>query len=363
MGAPPVKRDSLALACLVLAIVANLALPAAQAQGPEQGEGITAPDGVVAGAPAFGPDTAPNEIARGTLDVICESILGAASSEEWQPLGLSNFFTEGWDDPYVRSPVGSKGAPKQNWFGAADGIFLRSVTLEFFYTNGLTTNQGLLLNPFPWAPVKPAANGNQYWASCNLYLPLNQRLELLLVAPFLASNKTSPDGHYVTNFGDLTISERFRLIEQQDFSFQAALTERMPTGQTVNGNDIAYITPAAEFWWNFAPKWVMRGSTGINIDTGRKSATDTYFNNVALGRYVTSKDARLFRSMVVHLAVSTMTDVLGRDGHNYEVYVAPGVRFGLDRSGKWYALGAVQVPVTGPHSYAYQLDFALSRDF
>jgi hypothetical protein len=57
-----------------------------------------------------------------------------------------------------------------------------------------------------------------------------------------------------------------------------------------------------------------------------------------------------------------MSDVLGRDGHISEVYVAPGVRFGLARS-KWYALGAIQVPVTGPHSYAFQADFALSRDF
>ena len=132
--------------------------------------------------------------------------LRAGFKEEWHPLSLSTFFSEGWDEAYVRSPEGTNEAPKQNWFGAADGVFVRLNTLNFFYTNHMTTNLGLLLTPLPWAPAKPKTNGNEYFASYNLYLPLNQRLELLIVAPFIASNKTSPTGHYVGNFGDLTVS-------------------------------------------------------------------------------------------------------------------------------------------------------------
>ena len=137
---------------------------------------------------------------------------------------------------------------------------------------------------------------------------------------------------------------------------------RTPTGQTVNGNDINYITPSVEFWWNFAPKWVFREGTGINIDTGRTSATDTYMNNAAIGRYLTSRDAIFFKQMVAHVAVATMSDVLGRKGHITEVYVAPGVRFGLDRDGKWSVLAAMQIPVAGPRPYAFQLNFAISRN-
>jgi hypothetical protein len=185
----------------------------------------------------------------------------------------------------------------------------------------------------------------------------------LVVAPFIASNTTGPTGHYVANFGDLTISERFRLIEQRNFSLQALLTERIPTGQTINGNDINFITPSVEFWWNFAPKWVFRGGTGINIDTGRTSATDTYMNNVAIGRYLTSRDAPIFKQAVAHVAVSTMTDVLGRKGHITEVYVAPGIRFGLDNNNKWFALAAIQIPVTAPQPYAFQPNFAISRNY
>jgi len=48
----------------------------------------------------------------GPLDVIHESIFGPASKEEWHPLSLSTFFSEGWDEAYVRSPEGTNEAPK-----------------------------------------------------------------------------------------------------------------------------------------------------------------------------------------------------------------------------------------------------------
>lgn len=316
---------------------------------------------VIPRPPAYIPGTQPARVARGPFEVMYESIFGAASVDDWQPLGLSTFLSEGWDQPFARSPAGTNGAPKQNWFGAVDGIFVRVNTLNFFYTNSMTTNSGLLLTPLTWAPVKPNTNGNEYWASYNVYLPLSQRLELLAVVPFVASNTTSPTGNYIGNFGDLTISERFRLIEQRNFSMQAVLTERTPTGQTVNGNGIPLIAPSLEFWWNFAPRWVVRGGTEIGI--GRTAATTVYVNNVAIGRYLTTKDARFFKELVAHVAVSTQSDFLGRKDSITDVYIAPGIRLGLDRELKWYALGAIQVPVSGPHPYAWQPSFALLRNY
>jgi hypothetical protein len=327
------------------------------------------PTGLVAGAveepdptPAFGPTTPPR-IVLGPLEAIHESIFGAASKEEWHPLSLSTFFSEGWDEAYVKSPAGTNEAPKQNWFGAADGIFVRLDSLNFLFTDHMTNNRGLLLTPLPWSPAKPKTNGNEYFASYNLFLPLNQRLELLVVVPFIASNKTSPTGHYVGNFGDLTIVSRFRLIEQRNFSMVAFVSERIPTGKTVNGNDINFVSPSLEFWWNFAPKWVLRGGTGINIDTGRLSATSVYFNRLSIGRYLTTKDARLFKELVAHVTVATLSDVAGRAGHISDVYIIPGFRFGLDKDQKWYVLGGVQVPVSGPHPYDWQPNFSLVRNY
>jgi hypothetical protein len=386
MGSCAVKRARLTLVWAALNILTGMGLASARAQvgvsssggasvaapAPPRGgvghelAGVEPPQATTPAAldPADnGPEMPSDRFATGPFGVILESIFGAASEDEWTPLDLTTFLSDGWDRPYVKSPAGTNGAPKQNWFGSADGIFVRLSAVDFFFTDGMTKNNGLLLSPFPWAPTKPDTNGNEYWASYNLYLPLNQRLELLVVAPFIASNTTSPTGHYVGNFGDLTISERFRLIEHRNFSLQAILTERTPTGKTVNGNDINFVTPSVEFWSNFAPGWVCRGGTGMNIDTGRTSATDTYFTNFAIGRYLTTKDARFFKSMVAHVAVSTMSDVLGRKGYITDCYIAPGLRFGLGPERKWAVLSAIQVPVTGPHPYAYQLSFGLSRNF
>ena len=98
------------------------------------------------------------------LDVIIESIFGEASVEDWQQLSLSTFFSQGWDQPWAKSPPGTNGAPKQNWFGAADAAFVRLNSLNFFNVNGMTNNNGLLLTPLPWSPAKPKTSGNEYWA-------------------------------------------------------------------------------------------------------------------------------------------------------------------------------------------------------
>jgi hypothetical protein len=321
-------------------------------------------------SPAAGPvyvsdptQVIPADVGPGPLEVIRESIFGPAPPEQWHPLSLSTFFSEGWDEAFVRSPEGTNGAPKQNWTGSADGIFVRLNSLSLFFMDNMTSNSGLLLTPLPWSPTKPKTTGNDYFATYELFLPMNQRLELLIVAPYIASNTTGPTGHYVGNFGDLTFEAKFRFIEQRNFSVMGFVAERTPTGKTVNGNDINLVVPSLEFWWNFAPKWVVRGGTGINIDTGRTSATDSYYTKLAMGRYITTKDARFFKQLVAYLAVATQSDVLGRAGHITDVYVTPGCRFGLDDDEKWFVIGAIQVPVAGPHPYDFGTICTLVRQY
>jgi hypothetical protein len=54
-----------------------------------------------------------------------------AAAPDWTPLSLSTFFTDNSNAPYAQSPAGTDGTPRQNWFGAADGIFLRLWSLNF----------------------------------------------------------------------------------------------------------------------------------------------------------------------------------------------------------------------------------------
>jgi hypothetical protein len=88
-----------------------------------------------------------------------------------------------------------------------------------------------------------------------------------------------------------------------------------------------------------------------------------YFNDLAIGRYFTTKNARVFEELVAHVAVSTLSGVQGRKDRITDVHVAPGIRFGPGADQKWYVLGAVQVPVSGPYPYDWQPQFAPVRNY
>ena len=306
--------------------------------------------------------TSPPRVVLGPLEVMRESIFGRASRKGWKPLSLWTFFSEGWDEPFARSPDGTNGAPKQNWISTPAGIFGRYGTLDFFDANDLKPVAGLLLpTNFPFVPVHPRTTGNQYAGLTSLLVPLSMRLQLLLGTTYISDNKSSPDGNYVGNWGDTSVQGRFRLIEQRDFTMVAYLGERIPTGKSVNGNDINLISVGAEFWWNFAPQWVLRGGTGINILTGRKSATSVYANQLSIGRYLTTKDARFLKELALYATFSAMSDVSGGDHFLSDAYVLPGMRFGLGKDQKWYALGGIQVPLSGPRPFSWQPQFTLTR--
>ena len=152
------------------------------------------------------PSAPPARVDYGPLDVIRESIFGPASKENWKPMTLDTFFTEGWDEPFVNAPEGTNGAPKQNWIGAPAGVFGRFATLDGFYTNHLNNVPGLFLTPnAPFMPVHPFTNGNQYTGYGTILVPLNARMELLFGTAFITSNKSSPAGGYTGNWGDTGI--------------------------------------------------------------------------------------------------------------------------------------------------------------
>ncbi|MCA1685935.1 MAG: hypothetical protein LC745_08110, partial [Planctomycetia bacterium] len=305
----------------------------------------------------------PPKVVMSPWDVAIESIFGPANESDWKPLSLGTFFSEGWDTPFANSPPGTNGAPKQNWQGAPVGVFGRLATLDFFYTNHLNNVPGNFLTPnAPFMPVHPLANGNQYAGYTTILLPLNSRFEILLGTVFIADNRVSPGGPYVGNWGDTGIQGRFHLVDQRNFSMVALIGERIPTGKSVNGNDINYVTPGLEAWWNFAPKWVVRGGTQINIDTNRPSTSNSvYVNQLSMGRYITDKDAAYFKNLVFYTTASVLSDTSGGANHYVnDVYIFPGLRFSFDAKDKLGANFGAQVPVSGPQAYAWQPQFNLT---
>ncbi len=212
-------------------------------------------------------------------------------------------------------------------------------------------------------PVHPFTTGNTYAGYTTILIPLNARMELFLGTSFINSNKISPGGPYNGNWGDTEIRAIFHLIDQRNFSLTGFLSERIPTGKTINGNGINYVTPGFEFWWNFADRWVLRGGSSINILTNRKSGTTVYVNQLSMGRYLTTKDANVFKELEIHLTVSALSDISGGAGFVNDIYLFPGFRFGLDKTEKWYVLGGVNVPVSGPQAFVWQPQLSLTRNY
>jgi hypothetical protein len=272
-------------------------------------------------------------------ETVVESVTGDVYSEpsNWQDLTYSNLFSEGWDKPWASPPNGSGGAPRQGWLNAYDGVFYRLGIAVFGWQHGL--------------------NGDGYTGDLVNYTPLSQRFEIQTDIP-MVSNGGGAGRESQTNFGDLKITPRVILSESKDVTQSFNLTFRAPTGNSFNGNNVASITPQYQFWANAWKGLVVRGGAGFTIpysgDITKTGARTTFDANLAVGYYMTPHDFTPFGDMVWYLStnVSQPIDNRAKNSGTF-VSLTPGFRSHLGQN--WYLLGAVEIPVTNPQPYDYQV--------
>ena len=135
------------------------------------GDGVALP--IVANTIAAPPGVAmPEEMVMNSpFDVAMESIFGEANSANWRPLSARNFFSEGWNQPFVFTPRSTSGAPRQGWINSFDGVMYRL----WFNAFGYRQNVG--------------KNGNTYFSDWTIFVPLNRRLDIRLDIPYVNTNK------------------------------------------------------------------------------------------------------------------------------------------------------------------------------
>ena len=267
--------------------------------------------------------------------VILESICGKPDPDTWRPLPCSTLFSEGWLEPWVPSPNGSGGAPRQGWINAADGNLYR---LSFF-TFAEAFNQG--------------SKGNAYLGAYTIFTPLSRRLVLITNIPFVLRNSagsglpfispgglTMPTSKNHTTFGDLSFTPRVLLHETKDFSLTAEVAVLVPTGNLPLAGKTALI-PAFSFWNNFAGRWVIRGGIGDYIPLGG-GGSDSLISQLAIGQTLTDHDVPLFGDFTWY--VSTVVNTPLRDGQHTSVTLTPGMRTHLGRD--WYFLAGLPTPLT-----------------
>ncbi len=299
-------------------------------------------------------------------DVIGQSLFGPLRPERWRPLGLAGFLSEGWDEAYAPVPSTegtSRIAPRQTWINNADGAFYRLFVFSFGFARGLPGNADLY-------------NGSYF-----MFTPLSRRFEIGWFFPFVVSDPRSPGKsptNYDTGVGDLTIAPRFLLAEDKRYSVTSNLFVRVPTGNGLNGNGVASLSPDVEFWANPFGGWVFRGGAGVttptnlspakiallsgNPWTGFNASPSTFSSfdaRFAVGKYITAPDAKFLPNLVVDVAANLHTAISGGNATYFSL--TPGFRFGIGN--EWYLLGGVEVPLVGPLPFQTQTIFQIIKNF
>lgn len=338
----------------VLALSSFAMLSSAAAQNPSQPAGMPAQSfaklvssestpetsgGMTVSDPSYDPGlgAAPSDdwCEMGCFDTITESIFGKPDPNTWHPLPLSTLFSEGWNEPWVPSPDGSGGAPRQGWINATDGNLYR---LSFF-----TFAQGFNNPP----------ESNAYLGAYTIFLPLSRRIELIANIPFVVCNNaatglpiisptqpTATLSQSFTTFGDFSITPRVLLHETKDFSLTAELAVITPTGsKPLAGN--SSLAPAVGFWNNIADGWVVRGGVGVLIPM-QGNGTDTLISQLAIGQTLTCHDVPLFGDFTYYVSAVAGTPLSG--GGQTSVALTPGLRTHLGHD--WYFLAGLPTPLT-----------------
>lgn len=342
----------------VVALLHLAASPEARAQESMDGLGVVSPAARFAAPAVPPPPPPPTDSAfairtprRGFWEVAKDSLTGPADDGTWRPLSLRTFFTEGWDEAWAAEPDQS-GDAQQGWINAADGNFYRLWFFSYTYTNRIGRPDG-------------------HTGAYTVYLPLNRRLELVASIPFVTSQPTfnlgksnfpnpnppRPDQRS-TGFGDLTLTPRFMMIEQDNFTLVTQVSVQTPTGTRRAGAGQSILTPGVQFWWNFAESWVMRGGFSTGVGTNRQANGTTLASQLAIGKVFTPADVPIFGDFTLYLSANVFNTVSA--GSTF-ASLTPGYRTHL--GGGWYSLGGIEIPVTGPRPFEESAVFWIMKTF
>ncbi len=268
-------------------------------------------------------------------EMVAESMFGDVYAEpsKWQELGYGNLFSKGWNKPWVSPPAGGGGAPRMGWLNAEDGVFYRLSIATFAWQHG-TGNYS-----------------DSYSGMLTSYTPVSARFEVRTDIG-LASNRGP------SNFADFIVTPRFLLSESKEQTQSLDLAFRTPTGNSYNGQGYASINPQYNFWTNYWKGLVVRGGLGFNVpysgEIANAGARSTFYSNVAIGYYFTEHNAAPFGDLVLYVS-NKFSQVIDNRGPSSTTTFSMGPGFRDHLGDNWYLLGAVDVPVTNPKPYDYQV--------
>jgi len=279
----------------------------------------------------------------GPLEVVAESIFGSGTDEPFTPLLLRNFFTDGWDDPWIAPPEDADMPRRQGWVNSADGLFFRNLVLVYTNTEGLPSGQDANLGLFQFQS------------------PLSRRLWISLDEPFVTTASSIGGVGGATAFGDFNITTRVMLHESRRTSVIAGLRTRMPTGTLSTFNGLERLFPDVQFWHHFAGRWSMRGSMGLDVPLNNFNVLPTNLQSIlAIGETITEHDRFLIGDFQYYVSANMHNNLSSAPGHTF-FSLTPGFRTHL--GGEYFLAGGYEIPLVGPDPFGNRLTFFFVKGF
>lgn len=285
------------------------------------------------------------------FDVIVDSITPGGSAEPWRPLSLGTFLTEGWDEPFVPLPAGTRGGLRQGYINSFEGTMYRLATVGYAQQFGLP------------------GGGTSYYGEVTLSLPVNRRASVVVHIPAVTAIEGVPGSRGQASFGDVDVQGRAFLINSRNFDLLVASNMRIPTGggdaaldpssrfrpigpgHTGTRSGHALLGAELEFWSNPFDRIVVRGAAGPQVATNRTAGFSTFQANLGLGYVLTPDTGRFLGGSTLTLTSNSVSRLSGPSQTN--VTMTPGFRTEL--GSHWYFLGGLDVPLVAPKPYREQL--------
>ena len=327
-----VARQGCPAACVAVMIILFAVTPVAFGQGGESDDAQISEEVRPRAPRRYSP-----------LEVITLSIFGSGKEEPFTPLLLRNFFTDGWDEPWIAPPEDSDMPRRQGWVNSADGLFFRNLVLTYQNSEGLPTGQDANLGMFQFQS------------------PLSRRLWISLDAPFVTNASSAGSFAGGTAFGDLNVTTRVMLHESRRTSVIAGVGVRTPTGVLSTFNGLERLDPNVQFWRHLAGRWSMRGSIGVDVPLNNFDVLPTNLATIlAIGQTITQHDRLLIGDFQYYVSANMRNNLSAAPGHTF-FSLTPGFRTHL--GGEYFLAGGYEIPLTGPRPFGNRLTFFFVKGF
>lgn len=277
------------------------------------------------------------------LEVMALSIFADGEEEDWTPLRLSTFFTDGWDEPWLAPPADSNMPVRQGWVNSADGLFFRNLVGVYQNAEGLPGGRDANFGLFQFQS------------------PLSRRLWISLDVPFISALNDDHGPARAATFGDFNVTPRVMLHETRKLSIIAGLGVRSPTGSLSTLTGLARLNPNVQFWADIGHRFSMRGGIGVDVPLNHFDLLPTNLaTNIAIGQTITGHDRLLIGDFQYYLSANVRNNLSSAPGHAF-FSLTPGFRTHL--GGEYYLAGGYEIPLTGPQPFSNRLTFFFVKGF